>query len=112
MKPRGSVLLIAILAIASSAVFAQKPKETPGAVPALPSDIPASAERYSVVTMGNLAGQQAVWSADDGMHMFFQFNDRGRGPKKTSVLKLDSNGIPIAETVKGNDYLKSPVDET
>jgi imidazolonepropionase-like amidohydrolase len=100
------------LAVVSSAAFAQKPKETPGAVPALPSDVPAHAERYSVVTMGNLAGQQAIWTADDGTHMFFQFNDRGRGPKITSILKLDSNGIPTAETVKGNDYLKSPVEET
>ncbi len=83
------------------------------AVPALPADIPANAERYSLLMMGNLAGQQAVWTASDGtLHMFFQFNDRGRGPKTTSIIKLDSNGIPISETIKGNDYLKSPVDET
>jgi len=82
------------------------------AVPALPADIPASAERYSMLMMGNLAGQQAVWTAPDGtLHLFFQFNDRGRGPKTTSILKLDSAGIPLSETVTGNDYLKSPVDE-
>jgi hypothetical protein len=53
-----------------------------------------------------------VWTAPDGtVHMFFQFNDRGRGPKTTSVLTLDAKGIPIAETVSGNDYLKSPVSE-
>ncbi len=83
------------------------------AVPALPADIPASAERYSLLIMGNLAGQQAVWTAPDGsLHLFFQFNDRGRGPKTTSILKLDSAGIPLSETIQGNDYLKSAVNET
>ncbi|MGC2247895.1 MAG: amidohydrolase family protein [Terriglobales bacterium] len=94
---------------------AQTPSAHPAAsaIPALPADIPATAERYSFLMMGNQAGQQAVWTADDGtLHLFFQFNDRGRGPKLTSVLKLDSNGIPISETITGNDYLKSPVDET
>lgn len=82
------------------------------AVPALPADIPASAERYSVLLAGNLAGQQAIWTASDGtLHTFFQFNDRGRGPKTTSVLKLDPSGVPVSETVTGNDYLKSPVNE-
>jgi hypothetical protein len=62
--------------------------------------------------MGNLAGQQAVWTAPDGtVHMFHQFNDRGRGPKTTSILTLDASGVPVAETVNGNDYLKSPVSE-
>jgi imidazolonepropionase-like amidohydrolase len=82
------------------------------AVPALPADIPANAERYSMLLMGNLAGQEAAWTAPDGtLHIFFQFNDRGRGPKTTSILKLDSNGIPVSEVITGNDYLKSPVSE-
>jgi imidazolonepropionase-like amidohydrolase len=93
-----------------SALFAQQPKES--AVPALPSDVPENAERYSVSIMGNLAGQQAVWTASDGtVHMFHQFNDRGRGPKTTSIFKLDANGVPVSETVNGNDYLKSAVNE-
>jgi imidazolonepropionase-like amidohydrolase len=93
------------------ALWAQAPKEA-SAVPALPADVPSNAERYSVSMMGNLAGQQAVWTAADGtVHMFYQFNDRGRGPKTTSILTLDAKGIPVAETVNGNDYLKSPVSE-
>jgi imidazolonepropionase-like amidohydrolase len=83
------------------------------AVPALPADIPSTAERYSMLLMGNLAGQEAVWTASDGtLHVFFQFNDRGRGPKTTSILKLDATGIPVSEVITGNDYLKSPVNET
>lgn len=93
----------------ATALWSQTP---PSAAPALPADVPSTADRYSVLLMGNLAGQQAVWTAADGtLHIFFQFNDRGRGPKTTSILKLDANGIPVSETVTGNDYLKSPVSE-
>jgi imidazolonepropionase-like amidohydrolase len=84
----------------------------PSAVPALPADVPAGAERYAFILAGNLAGQQAVWNGPDGtLHIFFQFNDRGRGPKTTSILKLDPDGLPFSESITGNDYLKSPVSE-
>ena len=87
-------------------------QQASSAVPALPADIPSTAERYSFLVMGNLAGQQAVWTSADGMlHVFFQFNDRGRGPKTTSVIKLDASGVPVSEIITGNDYLKSPVSE-
>jgi imidazolonepropionase-like amidohydrolase len=93
--------------------WAQKPEGAQSGVPPLPADIPRDAERYSVSIMGNLAGQQAVWKAPDGsLHIFFQFNDRGRGPKTTSILKLDAKGVPVGESVEGNDYLKSPVHES
>ena len=95
----------------AGSLWAQTAKET-SAAPALPLDIPTNADRYSVLLMGNLAGQQAVWTGPDGaVHMFYQFNDRGRGPKTTSILTLDGNGVPVRETVNGNDYLKSPVSE-
>jgi imidazolonepropionase-like amidohydrolase len=118
------IILIRILLLASllSSLFSpllwsQQPQPaTPAseqsAVPALPAYIPSTAERYSFLVMGNPAGQQAVWTASDGtLHIFFQFNDRGRGPKTASVLKLDANGLPISEVITGNDYLKSPVNE-
>jgi imidazolonepropionase-like amidohydrolase len=121
---QGTIILIPILLLASllssllsPLLWSQQPQPaTPAleqsAVPALPADIPSTAERYSFLVMGNPAGQQAVWTASDGtLHIFFQFNDRGRGPKTTSVLKLDANGLPISEVITGNDYLKSPVNE-
>jgi imidazolonepropionase-like amidohydrolase len=93
--------------------WAQKTEETQSAVPLLPADIPGTADRYSVLIMGNLAGQQAVWTAPDRrLHIFYQYNDRGRGPKTTSILKIDERRVPVAETVDGNDYLKSPVHES
>jgi imidazolonepropionase-like amidohydrolase len=105
---RRIVILCTLPILLAAALSAQ----TPSAAPALPADIPFTAEHYSLLLMGTLAGQEAVWTASDGtLHIFFQFNDRGRGPKTTSILKLDSNGLPISESITGNDYLKSPVDE-
>lgn len=99
--------------IAVIACGAQSPSKGQIAAPQLPPDIPAAAARYSMLIMGSPAGQQALWTAADGsVHVFFQFNDRGRGPKTSSVIKLDAQGIPVSETVTGNDYLKSPVGET
>src|ERR1700685_2225510 len=87
--------------------------QTQSALPASPAEVPATADRYTVLLMGNHAGQQAVWTAPDGqLHIFFQFNDRGRGPQTTSILKLNAKGLPIEESVRGNDYLKSGVDES
>ena len=66
-------------------------------VPELPKDIPASATLYDVQLLEQSAGQMAVWSTPDGkLHAFYQFNDRGRGPKTWSTLTLDSSGVPIA----------------
>ncbi len=105
------VAIVSLLLIASC--WAQKSKEAQSAVPVLPADIPGTADRYSILVMGNLAGQQALWTAPDGsLHIFYQFNDRGHGPKTTSILKLDAQGVPVAESVDGNDYLKSSVHES
>jgi len=62
--------------------------------------------------MGIVNGQQATWTTPDGkLHAFFQFNDRGRGPKTTTVFAVDANGIPSSEITDGNDYLKADVHE-
>ncbi len=109
MKPKSrfQIFIIIIPLLLASTLWSQS------AVPPLPADIPATADHYSLLLMGNAAGQQAIWTASDGtLHIFFQFNDRGRGPKTTSILKLNSNGIPLSETITGNDYLKSEVNET
>ena len=103
--------VLAVCLILSAGLRAQGAPAA-SAVPALPAEIPANAEIYSLNIMGNAAGQQAVWTASDGtLHLFFQFNDRGRGPKTTSILTINAKGVPTSETVTGNDYLKSPVNE-
>lgn len=75
-------LFLLILLPSLSNMTAQQPGRTESNVPPMPAEIPASAARYSVLIMGSLAGQQATWTTADGtLHAFFQFNDRGRGPK-------------------------------
>jgi len=108
--PRTVLVLVLVFPVLLTAIV--RAQQASPAVPALPADIPSAAERYSFLVMGNLAGQQAVWTSADGrLHIFFQFNDRGRGPKTTSVIKLDATGVPVSQIITGNDYLKSPVSE-
>jgi hypothetical protein len=53
-----------------------------------------------------------MWKTPDGkLHIFFQFNDRGRGPKTTTVVTSAKNGIADGEVTDGNDYLKADVHE-
>ncbi len=83
-----------------------------GELPALPAGIPSTAQRYVVMLVGGVAGQQASWTTPDGaLHIFLEYNDRGRGPATTSVLHLDASGVPVAESVTGNNYLKTAVHE-
>jgi hypothetical protein len=51
-------LLSSLLWSQQSQSTTQAPKES--AVPTLPADVPSTADRYSFIMMGNLAGQQAV----------------------------------------------------
>jgi len=83
----------------------------PANVPELPKDIPANAVKYTVLSMGHAAGQQAVWTEGGKLRAFFQFNDRGRGPKTYSTISL-KDGVTVAEEIEGNDYMKDPVRET
>jgi imidazolonepropionase-like amidohydrolase len=80
-------------------------------VPELPKDIPATATKYSVTSMGITAGQHAVWSEGGRVRAFYQYNDRGRGPKTYTTLVLHE-GVPVSEQTEGNDYMKDAVDET
>jgi hypothetical protein len=82
-------------------------------LPALPDDIPKSATLYDAQLLQKPAGQLAVWTTGDGkQHFFFQFNDRGRGPKSYQTVTLDKSGLPVAVEITGNDYMKDPVKET
>jgi hypothetical protein len=114
MKTHRNSTLALLILITTLAALALAQQTAPPAsnVPALPSDIPADAKRMSVLSMGILAGQQATWTTPDGkLHAFFQFNDRGRGPKTTTVLTVGANDIPSSEITDGNDYLKADVHE-
>lgn len=88
------------------------PAQQQSPLPPLPSDIPQNALVRMVLIDKTPAGQDAVWTASDGvLHEFFQFNDRGRGPKIYTSYRLDNNGLISWEESKGVDYMKSPVEE-
>ena len=103
-----------LLLIAFSA-SSMGPQQVAGAaknLPPLPAEVPVSATLYSVSILGDLDGWQATWTTRDGkLHAFFQMDDRGRGAKVTSTITLDAEGIPVAESIRGVDYWRSPADE-
>ena len=85
-----------------------------------------NSEQRSAASTRYSSGRNSLFRADDGntgrsrSHVenagwqnarFFQFNDRGRGPKTSTVFTLGKNGNPVAQVIKGNDYLKAEVDE-
>jgi imidazolonepropionase-like amidohydrolase len=82
-------------------------------MPALPPDIPKDATIWIFLSDKTPSGQDAVWKTPDGViHEFFQFNDRGRGPKTYSTYRLDGRGIVTMQESSGVDYMKNPVNET
>jgi Amidohydrolase family len=67
--------------------------------------------RYTVLMSTNPAGSQVVTTRGDEVTVDFEFNDRGRGPKTHSVIRLDERGVPLSMTTTGNDYMKQAVEE-
>jgi Amidohydrolase family len=81
-------------------------------LPELPPDVSKNADVRISFSDKTPAGQDVVWMDSEGMiHEFFQFNDRGRGPKMYTTYRLDVAGIVVAEESKGVDYMKNPVRE-
>jgi imidazolonepropionase-like amidohydrolase len=101
---RPHVALAATLGlILSGAAFAQAP-----AAPAAA----AGEVRYTFSLAGKEAGFQTTRRRPDGSWEYqFELNDRGRGPKTTTVLTLGPGGVPARLAIDGNDYLKNPVAE-
>ncbi len=86
--------LIGILLLAGAA-FAQTP-----------------AQRYTILMSGNKAGYATTTQKPDGtIESYYEFNDRGRGPKITETITLDAAGVPVQLHAVGNDYMKAAVEE-
>lgn len=99
-----------ILIFLAASLMAQQESQSP--LPELPPDIPKDAVLRMVLIDQKPSGQDAVWkSADGSIHEFFQFNDRGRGPKTYTTYRVDEKGLVVFEESKGVDYMKSPVEE-
>jgi imidazolonepropionase-like amidohydrolase len=72
-----------------------------------------SETRYTFLMSATKAGQQVSRVLSDGTREFdFEYNDRGRGPKIKTRLKLNPDGVPVSYETTGVDYLKAPVNET
>jgi imidazolonepropionase-like amidohydrolase len=82
-----------------------------GLCAAYASDNPGEV-RYSILMLGNKAGfETSTRNADGSLQLYYEFNDRGRGPKITERIVLNRQGVPIQIQNSGNDYEKAPVDE-
>jgi hypothetical protein len=110
MKPSLRILPLLLSVLFTTSLVAQQGQSP---LPALPPDIPKDATVWMLLTDKTPAGQDAVWKTPDGdVHEFFQFNDRGRGPKTYSTYRLDSGGVLTYEETHGVDYMKNKVSET
>src|SRR5579864_5105654 len=107
---RSTTFMLAGIALCCPIGFAQS-QTSP--LPELPTDVPKDADIRISLSDKTPAGQNAVWKGADGaIHEFFQFNDRGRGPKIYTIYRLNSSGMVTTEESKGVDYMKNPVVET
>lgn len=79
---------------------------------ALPFSLYAEVNEFQIILSGRDAGTQTVdYQANGKATLFFEFNDRGRGDKITSLIQLNESGLPIRMDNEGNDYMKAPVEE-
>jgi imidazolonepropionase-like amidohydrolase len=101
MKPSMSPVLLSLV---TCALLAQS-------APAQSSSAPADTLRYTFLSASRPSGLMKVWTSAGERHVFFEFNDRGRGPRTTTRMMLDEKGVPTRVDIAGHDYLKSPVDE-
>src|SRR5882672_7636286 len=84
------------------------------AAPAPPVGSPGKAgtARYTILLMGKKAGfETSAVNADGSLRLYWEYNDRGRGPKVHETIVLDGSGLPTRLENSGNDYLKAPVQE-
>lgn len=76
------------------------------------SSFAADTTRYVVLTVGKPSGKQLVWSDAPGkLSYFFEYNDRGRGPKYTANITL-KDGQVVSRKLDGIDYFKGDAAET
>ncbi len=69
--------------------------------------------QFSVLSSGKKAGTHWIYStAPNSYQLFYEYNDRGRGPRQQVVLKTNTDGLPVYRELVGVDYFKAAVKET
>jgi hypothetical protein len=76
-----------------------------------PAQEAGDSRRYTVLMSTNAAGRQVVTRRGAETVVDYEYNDRGRGPKTHTVIRLDERGVPVSMVTTGNDYMKQAVDE-
>ena len=94
-----------VLALFAAACALQPPVTTE------PQPLAEQTRRYTVLMSTNVAGSQVVTTRGDETIVDFEFNDRGRGPKLHTVMRVDERGVPLSLAISGNDYYKAEVHE-
>jgi imidazolonepropionase-like amidohydrolase len=95
------VLLLALLSLAAT-------PQTTGPSASGPN----KAVRYTILMAGNKAGFETSGQDPDGRwQLYYEFNDRGRGPVTTERIELDKAGLPVNVETTGIDYYKAPISE-
>jgi imidazolonepropionase-like amidohydrolase len=67
--------------------------------------------RYEVAYLGAVRGDMQVETSGDRRIVRFRYADRGRGPDLRSETRFDAAFLPVATTITGFNYFRSPVDE-
>ncbi len=93
-------LALSVLPLAAAA-------QNAGTLPA-----PGDTVRYVAVSAGRETGEKRVWRDADGtLHTRMEYNDRGRGPRMHTRIRLDERGLPVLIEAEGVNYYKAPVRE-
>ena len=72
----------------------------------------ADTVRYTILLAGRPAGVQTSWTTADGArHFFFEFNDRGRGPRLREDVIIQAGGVVARVDILGHGYFKDSVEE-
>jgi hypothetical protein len=73
---------------------------------------PPPPTEFAVILGGARAGTMTVQATRASAYrVTFEYNDRGRGPRLDSTIRLGPDSTPVRIETDGNDYLKGPVAE-
>jgi hypothetical protein len=67
--------------------------------------------RYQILTVDRISGSQVTEISGSERRFFFEYNDRGRGPRLSTRMVLHSDGTPVLVETTGQTYLKANFEE-